>query len=237
MVGPRFPVERANDWWYILGVDVGTKDPWAFTMLAMSRDIQATYVVESFERQLTTLEAGDVVGDLLDQYGCSTCVVDTGGQGAAPVAQWKDTHPLLPITPVKKGYGSVDMGIQIINADIHADRLFFVEGTTKVLRAQMASLIWDDKSSPTGARRVKRGDGYPDHCADSMRYAYTKVRTWKHSSYGQGVLLNSDDALRRQAARMKAEVMAEGPDEEQPFWVQIVKGSRSEDDDNWRGPF
>jgi hypothetical protein len=224
MVVDRFPIERAHDWRYILGVDVGTKDPWSFTMMATSRDIQATYVLESYEKQLDTLKAGDEVGFLLENYPCHTVIVDTGGQGAAPVQQWKDTHPLLPIQPVKKGYGSVDMGIQIINADIQADRLYFVKDTTQDLRIQMATLIWDSKASPTGARRVKRGDGYPDHCADSMRYAYTKVRTWKSSEYGQGVMLNSVDELRRKAARLKAEVMKEAGDgAERPFWQQLIR--------------
>lgn len=222
MVVPRFPMERAHDWRWILGVDVGTKDPWSFSMLATSRDVQATYVVESYEKQLTTLEAGDEVGALMEQYPCHTVIVDTGGQGAAPVAQWKDTHPLLPIQPVKKGYGSVDMGVQIINADIKADRLFFVKDTTMDLRTQMATLIWDHKASPTGARRVKRGDGYPDHCADSFRYAYTKVRTWKTATYGQGVMMG-DDKMRRDIARRREEVMNE-KDEKKPFWQQLVKG-------------
>lgn len=223
MVVPRFPMERANDWRFILGVDVGTKDPWAFSMLATSRDVQATYVLESYEKKLTTLEAGDEVGHMLDQYPCHTVIVDTGGQGAAPVAQWKDTHPLLPIQPVKKGYGSVDMGIQIINADIKAERLYFVDSTTRSLRHQMATLIWDAKASPTGARRVKRGDGYPDHCADSFRYAYTKVRTWKTTEYGQGVMMG-EDSMRREMARRRQEVMNEKGDGSVPFWVKLVKG-------------
>jgi hypothetical protein len=222
MIVPRFPLERAHDWQYILGVDVGTRDPWAFAMLAVSRDVQATYVLESYEKQLTTLEAGDEVGDLMEQYPCHTIVVDTGGQGAAPVAQWKDTHPLLPIQPVKKGYGSVDMGIQIINADIQADRVYFVEPGTRSLRMQMGLLIWDHKASPTGARRVKRGDGYPDHCADAFRYAYTKVRTWKGSQYGQGVMMGQDEMNRRVAER-RAEVMAEKGGDSTPFWQKLVK--------------
>ena len=230
MVVPEFPIYRAHDWRYILGVDVGTKDPWAFSMLATSRDVQATYVIESIEKKLTTLEAGDLVGDFLDMYPCQTVIVDTGGQGAAPVAQWKDTHPLLPITPVKKGYGSVDMGIQIINADIQANRLFFVEGGTVDLRMQMGSLIWDHKHSPTGARRVKRGDGYPDHCADSFRYAYTKVRTWKDAKYGGAALQSTQELARRHAARMKADILSEEPEKDMPFWEKLVKGSKDSDD-------
>ena len=230
MVVDRFDVERANDWWYILGVDVGTKDPWGFCMLATSRDLQCTYVVESYSKQLTTLEAGDEVARFMEDYPCSTVIVDTGGQGAAPVAQWKDTHPLLPITPVKKGYGSVDMGIQIINADIQAGRFYFVKDTTEDLRIEMATLIWDQKSSPTGARRVKRGDGYPDHIADAMRYAYTKVRTWKSAEYGQGVLMDSNDFRRRQAAARKAAILAEEPDgQPKPFWQKIVEGSQEDE--------
>jgi hypothetical protein len=138
------------------------------------------------------------------------------------VAQWKDTHPLLPIQPVKKGYGSVDMGIQIINADIKAERLFFVEEPTSTLRTQMATLIWDTKASPTGARRVKRGDGYPDHCADSFRYAYTKVRTWKSAEYSQGVMMGRDK-MERDMARIKQEVMNERGDEARPFWQRLIK--------------
>ena len=230
MVVPEFPYYRAHDWRYILGVDVGTKDPWAFTMLATSRDIQATYVLESVEEKLTTLEAGDRVGDFLDQYPCHTVVVDTGGQGAAPVAQWKDTHPLLPIQPVKKGYGSVDMGIQIINADIQADRLFLVDAGTKSLQIQMATLIWDAKASPTGARRVKRGDGYPDHCADSFRYAYTKVRTWKDAKYGEGVLQTPTELARQHAMRMKKHILQEETDgPPKPFWQRIVEGTPDDD--------
>jgi len=236
MVVDRFPIERASDWRYILGVDVGTKDPWSFSMLATSRDVQATYVLESVEKQLTTLEAGDVVGDFMDIYPCHTIVVDTGGQGAAPVAQWKDTHPLLPIQPVKKGYGSVDMGIQIINADIQANRLYFVKGGTVDLRMQMGVLIWDHKASPTGARRVKRGDGYPDHCADSMRYAYTKVRTWKTAQYGESALQSSVENARRHAAKMKRDILSESPETEVPFWEKLVKGSKTREDSGY-GPF
>jgi hypothetical protein len=219
----RFPIERANDWRYILGVDVGTVDPWAFTVAATSREAQATYVLESFSSHLTTIEAGDRIMELREDYPITTTVIDTGGQGANPVKQWKDTHPTIPAEPVKKGYGSVDMGISIINADIQAGRLFFVKGHTEELRGEFNALIWDQKRSPTGARRVKRGDAYPDHCADSFRYLYTKVRTWKTHSYGQGVLLGSAEQWERDAIRRKEAVMAEANDKPLPFWRKLVK--------------
>lgn len=219
----RFPIERANDWRYLLGVDVGTVDPWAFTIAATSREAQATYVLESFSSHLSTIEAGNRIMELREMYPITSTVIDTGGQGANPVKQWKDTHPTIPAEPVKKGYGSVDMGISIINADIQANRLFFVKGGCEELRGEFNALIWDQKTSPTGARRVKRGDAYPDHCADSFRYLYTKVRTWKTQQYGQGVLMGAAEQWEREALRRRNEVMAEANDKPLPFWRKLVK--------------
>ena len=223
MVVDRFPEERANDWKYILGVDVGTVDPWAFTVAATSREAQSTYILCSYSSHLNTLEAGAEIMELRETYPITTTVVDTGGQGANPVKQWKETHPTIPAEPVKKGYGSVDMGISIINADIQAQRVYFVKGGCEELLGEFNALIWDHKTSPTGARKVKRGDGYPDHCADSFRYLYTKVRTWKKQQYGDSVMLNSDDERRRAAKRRKERVMAEGGPDTTPFWQKLIK--------------
>jgi hypothetical protein len=219
----RFPIERANDWRFLLGIDVGTVDPWAFTVAATSREAQATYVLESKSHHLTTIESGNHILDLREMYPITSTIIDTGGQGANPVKQWKDTHPTIPAEPVKKGYGSVDMGISIINADIQAGRLFFVKGGCEELRGEFNALIWDQKTTPTGARRVKRGDAYPDHCADSFRYLYTKVRTWKTQQYGQGVLLGAAEQWERDALRRKNAVMNEANDKPLPFWRKLVK--------------
>lgn len=223
MVVDRFPQERAHDWRYILGVDVGTVDPWAFTVAATSREAQATYVLASYSSHLNTLEAGAEIEELRETYPITSTVVDTGGQGANPVKQWKETHPTIPAEAVKKGYGSVDMGISIINADIQANRVYFVEDGCKELLGEFNALIWDHKTSPTGARKVKRGDGYPDHCADSFRYLYTKVRTWKKQSYGAGVAVGSLDERRRHAAKLKADTLAEGGPSTEPFWKTLIK--------------
>jgi hypothetical protein len=224
MLVDRFPIEDANDWTYLLGVDVGTVDPWAFAVAATSRDVQRTYMLESFSTHISTIEAGDEISRLRDMYPIVNIIVDTGGQGANPVRQWKDTHPTLPIEPVKKGYGSVDMGISIMNADVRAGRLFFVEPMCKSLLAERSALIWDGKLSPTGARRVKRGDGYPDHESDAHRYLYTKVRTWKKAEYGPAVM-DGLDSTRREALRRKQAVLDEKDDKKKPFWQTLVKKS------------
>lgn len=229
MMVDTFPVGDADDWRYILGVDVGTADPWAFTVLASSRALGQTYVLESYRQEdMSTLQAGGEIERLRDVYPITAIVVDTGGQGANPVRQWKDTHPTIPAEAVKKGYGSVDMGISIINADIAAGKLFFLKDSCGHLIDEAQILIWDQRRSPTGARRVKRGDSYPDHACDSFRYAYTKVRTWGTGAFGYNDMLQPgtpEYADREARRRREKELSTEGRDT-RPGWQRVVrKGS------------
>jgi hypothetical protein len=154
-------------------------------------------------------------------------VVDSGGQGAAFVRQWKDTHPTLPIEPVKKGFNSVDMGINIINADAIAGKIKIVRNGCTQLIDEMQTLVWDEKTSPTGARRIKRGDIYQDHCTDSLRYAYTKVRTWSTKGwvYDDTVAPGSSEWFKREAARHKRSILSEKVQvtKPQPYWQKIVR--------------
>jgi hypothetical protein len=85
MVVSRFPEEDATDWRYIIGVDLGTEDPCAFTVLAYSRQVGRTYVLTSYrEPELTVLQAGTEIERLMHRFPkYSHIVVDSGGQGAA----------------------------------------------------------------------------------------------------------------------------------------------------------
>ena len=59
MLVVRWPKELADDWRFVLGVDLGTKDPCAFTVIAYSRAIGAAYVLESYRKPgLDTDDAG-----------------------------------------------------------------------------------------------------------------------------------------------------------------------------------
>jgi hypothetical protein len=228
MLVNAFPQEATTDWRYILGVDLGTVDPCAFTVLASSRAMGMTYILESWRDEYTTLQAGTEIERLREIYPfAGPHVVDSGGQGAAFVRQWKDTHPTLPIEPVKKGFNSVDMGINIINADAIAGKIKIVRNGCTQLIDEMQTLVWDEKTSPTGARRIKRGDIYQDHCTDSLRYAYTKVRTWSTKGwvYDDTVAPGSSEWFKREAARHKRLILNEKVQvtKPQPYWQKIVR--------------
>jgi hypothetical protein len=171
----EFPESDTEDWEYVLGVDIGTKDPCAYTVLAYSREIGVTYVLQSYRDHFNTLEAGAEIDRLMEIYPISAAVIDAGGMGARDVELWEQTHPWLPIVKAKKGPGSVDMGISILNADIRAGKIRFVRSNCRQLEDEMRLLSWDEDLRGIGRRKVKSGD--PDHCADSLRYAYQRVYT------------------------------------------------------------
>jgi hypothetical protein len=218
----------ATDWRYHLGIDLGTKDPCAYTVLATSRSLQLTYVLESFKGKYTTLQAGTEVERLQEAYPLAKPYpTDSGGQGAAFLAQWKSTHPNIPAAPVRKGFGSVDMGINIINADARAGKILFVKKGCEQLLDELNVLIWDDKVSVNGVRRIKRGDLFPDHCADSFRYAYTMVRNTDTNAfrYNPRFKEGSPEWLREKANAMRHEVLTEKTKRRKPYWQKQVARS------------
>lgn len=218
----HFPKELATDWRYILGVDLGTKDPCAFTILAYSRSLGWTYVLESYrEGDLTVLQAGTEIERIMHRYPkFSHIVVDSGGQGAAFVKQWKETHPHIPARPVKKGHDSVDMGIAIINADFRAGKLFIVAPRCIDLIQELETVQFDGRALEMGKRVIKSGD--PDHASDSFRYAYSKVRT--HDIGGFVVDDTADDPVQRLHETLKAQELRGGKPE--PFWVKVGRWKR-----------
>lgn len=226
MLVREFPKWLATDWRYILGVDLGTVDPCAFTVLAYSRSVGRCYVLESYrEGDMSTIQAGTEIERLMNRYPTfSHIVVDSGGQGASFIRQWKDTHPHIPARPVKKGNDSVDMGISIINADIRAGKLFFVEKHCQDLLQEMDSVQWDERSLEIGKRVIRRGDD--DHACDSARYAYTKVRT-----HDIGGFVVEDDIKRGsprwfEAIAEKARKQAFSEKKPEPTWVKLGRWKR-----------
>jgi hypothetical protein len=175
MMVDEFPEDTADDWVYPAGIDVGTRDPCAFTVMAYSASVGVTYVLQSYRDHFDTIEAGNEFDRLMQIYDIEVGVLDAGGMGARDLELWTRTHPWLPIIKAKKGPGSVDMGIAIINADIRAGKLKFVKSGCAQLIDEMRLLSWDEDLRGIGRRTVKKGDA--DHCADSFRYGYQRVRT------------------------------------------------------------
>ena len=216
----EFPERDSDDWIFPGGIDIGTRDPCAFTILAFSPRLGMTYVLQSYRDHFDTLEAGDEFERLTQVYDIEVGVLDAGGMGARDLELWSKTHPYLPVIKAKKGPGSVDMGISIINADIRAGKLKFLRGPCAQLIDEMRLLSWDEDLRGIGRRTVKKGDN--DHCADSLRYAYQRVRTSDTRAVFPEMQLerNSPDWLAFQAKALKAEALKE-PIQDGPKWLNL----------------
>lgn len=214
----EFPEEDASDWEYVIGVDIGTVDPCAYTVLATSRSAGITYVLESYREQFNTLEAGAEVDRLMQVYPVSVVVVDAGGMGKRDIELWKHTHPWLPTVPAKKGPGSVDMGISILNADARAGKIKYLRRSCQQLADEMRLLSWEDDIYGVGRRKVKQGD--PDHCADSLRYAYQRVYTHDTSAFERddSVEVGSNEYFERIMREVKKKALHPEP-ESAPAWL------------------
>ena len=226
MLVDRFPVERADDWRWLMGVDLGTKDPCAYTVGAYSRAIGACYVVESYRSpDLSTIEAGTEIERLYNRYPpFSHTVVDSGGQGAAFIKQWKSSHPHIPAKPVEKGKDSVDMGISLINAEIRAGKLFFVEKGCQDLLQEMDTLQWDEKAWEVGKRAVK--SGMQDHSVDSFRYMCTKVRLGDIGGFVVDDSYEKGSDRYFEQLREKARKQAFKQRKAEPEWVTLGRWKR-----------
>ena len=214
-----FPENLAEDWEYVVGVDIGTVDPCAFTVLAYSSALGLTYVLESYRDQLNTLEAGAELDRIAERYPVSINIVDAGGMGKRDIELWAQTHPWIPTKEAKKGPGSVDMGISILNADIRAGKLKFVRPGCRQLEDEMRLLSWEEDFRGLGRRKVKSGD--PDHCADSLRYAYQRVYTHDTRSfaYDTSIALNSREYHIAKAADIKSNALK--PRKPERSWLGI----------------
>ena len=222
MLVDRFPRELAEDWRWILGVDLGTKDPCAYSIGAYSRSIGQCYIVESYRLpELSTIEAGTEIERIYNRFPpFSHTIVDSGGQGAAFIKQWKSTHPSIPARPVEKGKDSVDMGISIMNADIRAGKLFFVEKGCSDLLQEMDTLQWDEKALEVGKRAVK--SGMQDHAMDSCRYLHTKVQLGDVNAFVVDVPTRPKDETIPEECRKQAFSRKK----KEPQWVKMGRWKR-----------
>lgn len=220
----EFPENIADDWEFYGGVDIGTRDPCAYTIIAFSPTVGVTYVLQSYREHLDTLEAGTEAERLMSVYPIYLYVVDAGGMGARDVELWEKTHPYLPVTKAKKGPGSVDMGISIINADIRAGRIKFVKSGCGQLIDEMRLLSWAEDLRGLGRRQVRKGDH--DHCADSFRYAYQKVRGGE-DMYGPKLVTATDtesvEYLQAKAIEIKKNALSRSHPKRKP-WLGLDLG-------------
>lgn len=168
---PAFPSADADDWEYVLGVDLGWRAT-AFVVLAFSPTLEKVYVVESSVfAKLKTARIAATIERYTRQYNLYRVVVDAGGFGRTMAEDLQSTYG-LPVTFAKKTKKAA--GIERINSDLGAGVFHIVEEGNSDLVEEVKILQWD--GDKLAQNRFEFDDGFQDHLSDAMLYGYRECR-------------------------------------------------------------
>lgn len=236
-----FPVSLANDWEYVLGIDLGFVGVSAFVVLAYSVALNLIVAVESYqvtpahfgpdEVLLTPEHLAKEIAKLRRRYDFASIVVDPGGLGAKFIDEIRRRFSIHAHAAEK----AAKMGaIELLNGDLRAEppRVLLVRDANRDLihDASVLELDWEriDKGKHGGL--VSRADlviddRNPDHLTDAFTYAYRRCRAYLHDdAENEGPPAHGTDARdeweERERERREMEAAAEA--DERPWWAQAT---------------
>lgn len=182
----RFNESEADDWQYVLGMDLGYNDPSSFVILAYSADNGIICSVESWqETELTPSELCVVVEGLDKKYKFESIVADAGGFGKGYVEELRKTYS-LPARPASKR--DKYTGIQLTNDSLANRTIRIVRHSNQELIDQMRMLQWDEKAAER--RDPKEDRRTPNHLCDGFLYGVreciTHLSNWEKEGTAPG---------------------------------------------------
>lgn len=163
-----FDRTHAWDWQYVMGIDVGYNDPFAYVVIAASSELGQAYVVDCYqESEMTTMEALEIAESYCAQYPISQVVVDTGGAGKLVAKDWQKLTA-MPVEPAKKTHKGSQ--ISVINGDFQANRIKVAKDKCEPLIQAFMTVEWDQAQLERGKFVYPKGAN--DHLLDAFQYAY-----------------------------------------------------------------
>jgi hypothetical protein len=211
------PFDEADDWAFVLGIDLGFNDPTAFVVIAYSQDIRQAFVVESYKESglIPSAVAAHVEG-FLSQYPFTRIVADTGGFGKGYAEEMKKRFS-IPVVAAQKNnkHGYIEM----INGDFRTGSLQICGTENAALLDEISLLQWDLDRMERGQMVMDRRR-FQNHLCDAMLYA------WRECTHQIGEFQHDDEPeygtnayWMREAERMEQEEMERFEEEsETPWW-------------------
>lgn len=158
----------AADTQYVLGIDVGFKDPMGFCVLAYSTLTGKCTVVETHKEEgLIPSVGAKYITEFCEKYPITSIVVDTQGIGKGYAEEW-DQKFGFNITIAKKGEKA--SYVEFLNGDLRTGAVEIVREGNEELFEEMSMLQWDPAKRQRGKFDYHRG--YADHLADAFLYGW-----------------------------------------------------------------
>lgn len=214
----RAPIEKADDWRHLVGMDPGFRDPMALVVLAYSKQLGSAYVVyEHREGELNHYDQCAMAKDLFDQYEADAVIVDSAQPGLVKMLIEKFGLPAIPSD--KSGLKAST--IEVLNTDLRTSRLF-IESHCEHLIEEMSLLQWEEKSMLKD--KLKEDKRFMNHLCDAMLYA------WRFSRH-------QTEVTQLGAYEHAIDLLERKLEEEQDLKVAKANGKTSElnlfDEDQW----
>lgn len=161
---------EGHEWRFILGLDLGYRDPTAFSVVAHSKTTPLMYVVhvESHKHMLPTQIAEKVL-ELRAKYAFKRIVCDTGGSMARnSMEEWNKRYGFGMTAATKQNKAEF---IEHMNSDFYQGRLKVYPNCPVV--KDWEQLIWtDDEKSVRQNGAPVEDKRYHNHMADATLYAF-----------------------------------------------------------------
>lgn len=203
---------RGQGWHYIWAIDFGASQRHpteAVSVLAYSYHDPATYVVRSERRPSRTMDeiAQEYHAARLEYGGFAATVIDQGALGAKIGRELAERYSM----PTEHAEKSNKLGYRrLLNGALEQGKVKVVEPGCKDLIDEFESLEWNEAGTDCGP-------GAPDHCSDSVLYAWRKAKSFLAKAEAQP----PPDGTRERAdyeARLMFEQAVAGTGASKPWW-------------------
>lgn len=206
---------RPRPYFLAMGVDLGTRDDFAFVVWAWSLQDPVLYELASWKRPgLDYDEMFAFVKAVRDQAYVAYVAADSGGGGHSAVKGWSKqflSRYNQPILEVQKSPGYKEIAIKAMNGDIRQGKLRIRKGSP--LHAEWLIHRWAKQRSTSGL--LVEDEKTPNHASDAGLYGHMEAFHHRHvPAEGEG--LTPDE--KRGALMAHAEASLEAGIIEEPEW-------------------
>jgi phage terminase large subunit len=169
------PDDYDGSWNHTVGLDFGVeRDASSWTVLASHPHRKEIYVVSSNKAfGKTPAEVADITHELIGRIKPDRVVADTGGLGAAYVAEYARRFGVQLKCADKLGKRA---HIELLNGELRSGSMRIVRPTCQDLISEVEILPWANE------RREREHASYANDCADSLLYAFMEHRAYLHEA-------------------------------------------------------
>ena len=188
---------RGHEWRFILGIDVGFRDPTAFVIGAYARTHPDLFIVhsEAHPGMLPTQIYNRIV-ELKARFNITRIVMDTGGSMARNNMEEWNRRGALGIIPADKPKKYTY--IEFMNSEFYLGRIKI--DPRQPITKEWKQLVWedDDEVSARHDGKPKEHPGFHNHMSDAALYMFRESLHYRSKSPEPEPVVGTEDYFRKQ---------------------------------------